>query len=65
MEPMKLEPGKTWGECVCPDIDTSDRPCIVCECRFGTTEAKRRLAALASHQRPARVATKPVVARRR
>lgn len=29
------DPGKAWDECLCREIDPSDRPCIVCDARFG------------------------------
>lgn len=42
MKPQKLQPGHVWAECVCSEIHPSDLPCIVCEARYGTIEAKRR-----------------------
>lgn len=28
-----LQDGNEWAECLCDEIDESDRPCITCECR--------------------------------
>lgn len=28
-----LEPGNAWAECLCDEIDPSDRPCVTCEVR--------------------------------
>lgn len=28
---MALTPGNSWRECLCAEIDPSDRPCVVCE----------------------------------
>lgn len=33
--PLKLQPGHVWQDCVCEEIDPSDRPCIVCEAQTG------------------------------
>ena len=32
-------PGYVWGECICREIDPSDTPCCVCECRFSAPYA--------------------------
>lgn len=29
-----LEHGKEWAECICDEIDPTDRPCLTCECRM-------------------------------
>lgn len=28
-----LQPGKVWADCLCDEIDPSDKPCLVCECK--------------------------------
>lgn len=30
---IDLQPGHVWDDCLCAEIDPSDRPCIVCEAK--------------------------------
>jgi hypothetical protein len=34
------DPGYVWSECLCREIDPSDTPCCVCECRFSAPYAR-------------------------